>query len=59
MTNGKILDCKPMSRFCKGCNLKEGLKKSNSEKYEKWMENHGCKVNYTGSAPGMEVAGDG
>ena len=24
--SGKVLDVEPMSRYCKGCNLKKGLK---------------------------------
>ena len=57
ITNGKILDCEPMSRFCKGCSMKEPLKNSNPMECKKWKATHQCKTNYTGSAPGMEVTG--
>ena len=30
---GKVLDVEPMSRYCKGCNLKEDLKVKNPTAY--------------------------
>ena len=46
-----------MSRYCKACNLKESLKKSDPDSYTIWKESHSCKLNYRGSAPAMEVTG--
>lgn len=57
METGKILDVEPMSRYCKGCTLKENLKNTDPAKYDLWKVNHTCSYNYTGSANGMEVEG--
>lgn len=57
MDTGKVLDCEPMCRKCKACNMKEPLKKTDPEAYNQWLENHACKINYQGSAPGMELTG--
>ena len=46
-----------MSRICKACNLKNKLRKTNITAYENWKASHVCKLNYRGSAPGMEVIG--
>ena len=53
MTNGKILDCEPMSRICKACNLKNKLRKTNITAYENWKASHVCKLNYRGSIGGI------
>ena len=55
--NGKILDVEPMSRMCKECKLKENLKNTNPDLYGEWRATHDCKLNYQGSAGGMEVTG--
>jgi hypothetical protein len=57
MVNGKVLDIEAMSRACKGCLLKEKLKKTNLTSYEVWKSNHTCKFNYTGTAGNMEPVG--
>jgi len=57
METGKILDVEPMSRYCKACNLKENLRKTDPAQYDLWKVNHVCSYNYTGSANGMEVEG--
>ena len=57
METGKILDVEPMSRYCKGCSLKESLRISNPGQYDTWKANHKCNFNYVGSAGGMEVEG--
>ena len=57
MDTGKILDCEPMSRSCKACNLKEKLKKMDPLAFDVWKASHDCTLNYCGSAPGMEVTG--
>ena len=54
---GKILDCEAMSRSCKACKLKEALKRTDRNAYDGWKASHNCKINYLGSAPGMEVTG--
>ena len=48
METGKILDVEPMSRYCKACNLKENLKKTDPAQYDFWKVNHVCSYNYTG-----------
>ena len=53
----KILDCEAMSRSCKACKLKEALKRTDRNAYDGWKASHNCKINYLGSAPGMEVTG--
>ena len=44
-----------MSRYCKGCNLKKGLKVKNPTAYAEWKNATVCRFNYKGSASGMEV----
>ena len=53
----KILDCEPLSRSCKECSLNLKLKESNPNAFETWKSSHLCKLNYRGSAPGMELIG--
>ena len=57
METGKALDCKPMSQSCKACSLKLKLKESNPYAFETWKSSHVYKLNYHGSAPGMELIG--
>ena len=57
METGKILDVEPMSRYCKGCSLKESLRISNPGQYDTWKANHKCNFNYVVSAGGMGVEG--
>ena len=47
----------PMSRYCKGCNLKKDLKIKNPTAYAEWKNAHICRYNYKGSAGGMEAEG--
>ena len=46
-----------MSRHCIKCKSKEKLKISDRNSYDEWFATHNCKLNYKGSAGGMEVAG--
>ena len=55
--SGKVLDVEPMSRYCKGCNLKKGLKVKNSTAYAEWKNAHICRYSYKGSTGGMEAEG--
>ena len=57
MDTGKIFDCEPMSRSCKACGLKLKLKESNHNAFKTWKSSHVCKLNFRGSAPGMEMIG--
>ena len=57
LDSGKILDIEVMSRYCKGCKLKETLKKTNNYAYETWRLNHDCRLNHVGSSGAMEVTG--
>ena len=50
MKTGKIVDFEPMTRACKACQLKEGLKKDNPLAYEHWKESHLFNFNNHGTA---------
>ena len=36
--SGKVLDVEPMSRYCKGCNLKKDSKVKNPTAYAEWKK---------------------
>ena len=55
--SGKVLDVEPMSRYCKGYNLKKVLKVKKPTAYAEWKNAHICRYNYKGSAGGMEAEG--
>ena len=57
--NGKVIDTEVMSRKCKACGIKDNIKNTNPEQYERWKASHVsvCGINYQGSAPGMECEG--
>ena len=55
--NGKVLDVKPMSSYCKGCNLKKDLKVKNPTAHAEWKNAHICRFNYESLAGGMEAEG--
>ena len=55
--NGKVLDCVILSRSCKGCTRKEGVEKTNPERFKLWKAGHICNLNYQGSSPNMEKVG--
>ena len=55
--NGKVLDIESLSRHSIKCKSKEKLKISDRNSYDEWFATHNCKLNYKGSAGGMEVAG--
>lgn len=59
LQTGKILDIEVMSRYCKACALKEDLRKTDQNAYDKWMKSHQahCKLNHIGSAGAMEITG--
>ena len=57
MDSGKILDCEPMSRYCKGCYLHSNLAITDPAAYKTWKDSHICKINHKGSASAMEVTG--
>jgi len=57
METGKVLDVEAMNKVCKGCFLKEHLKKENPFDYEKWHDKHKCTYNYQGLSGGMEPEG--
>ena len=40
--SGKVLDVEPMSRYCKGCNLKKHLKVKSPPAYAEWKNAHIC-----------------
>ena len=46
-----------MSRFCRGCSLNQNHAKRNPTAYAKWKNLHICKMNFIGSASGMECEG--
>ena len=55
--NGKVLDIESMTRIYKACSLKQKLKETDPDQYDRWKESHCCTLNYNGSAPGMETVG--
>ena len=57
MINGKVIDSEPMTRQCRICNSHHDLKLSDPFAYDIWKASHICKLNYAGSAPGMEAEG--
>ena len=57
LDTGKVVDTEVMSRYCKGCKLKEPLQHINKAAFEKWQRTHKCKMNHSGSAAAMEITG--
>ena len=57
LDSGKVIDVEVMSRFCRGCSLNQNLAKRNPTAYAKWKNLHNCKMNFIGSASGMECEG--
>ena len=59
VNNGKILDVEILNRYCKLCSTTSRNLKDNPEQLEEWQKIHkeSCSLNYTGSAPAMEVEG--
>ena len=57
MDSGKVLDVEVMSRVCRGCSLNQNLAKKDPTAYVQWKNSHICKMNYIGSASGMECEG--
>ncbi|MBX9702962.1 MAG: hypothetical protein K2X39_02290, partial [Silvanigrellaceae bacterium] len=57
MDSGKILDVEVMSRVCRGCSLNQKLSKKDPTAYAEWRNSHICKMNFVGSASGMECEG--
>ena len=57
--SGKILGIEPLSRYCKSCNTMSRTLKNNPQMFEEWkkIRQESCKVNYSGTAPAMEVEG--
>ena len=57
--SGKVLDIEVLSRFCKSCSSMGRILKDDPQKLEEWLGTHeeSCPVNYTGTAPVMEVEG--
>ena len=57
--SGKVLDIEVLPRFCKSCSSMGRILKDDPQKLEEWLETHkeSCPVNYTGTAPAMEVEG--
>ena len=57
--NGKVLDIEVLFRFCKSCSSMGRILKDDPQKLEDWLGTHkeSCPVNYTGTAPAMEVEG--
>ena len=51
----KCLDVEILSDKCQAC--EKWQKKQNHPKYQQWKANHHCKINHTGSANSMEMAG--
>ena len=58
MDVGKVVDVECLTRVCRACDKRKGLKKSSTE-YQEWYEKHEkfCKCNFSGSAPSMESFG--
>ena len=50
----KVIDVERSSKQCSQCYGAESTRKSNPEKYEIFLSNHRCKINYTGSSGSME-----
>ena len=57
LDNEKNLGIEVMSRYCKACKSKEGLKISNKTLCGEWFASHKCNLNRVGSAGAMEVVG--
>ena len=57
MDSGKVLDVEAMSRVCRGCLLNQDLAKRDPTAYAQWRNSHICKMNFVGSAGGMECEG--
>ncbi|XP_065650235.1 uncharacterized protein LOC136078392 [Hydra vulgaris] len=55
--SGKVLDVEVMSRICRGCFLNQKLSKKDLTAYAEWRKSHISKMNFVGSAGGMECEG--
>ena len=55
VAEGKCIDFKVLSKYCKGCALWEQRKES--PLYMKWKENHNCQANHSKSSGAMEAVG--
>ena len=55
--SGKVLDIEVLSRFCKSCPNIGRILTDDPHKLEECLRTHeeSCHVNYTGTAPAMEV----
>lgn len=52
---GEVLDYHVLFESCQLCALKKG--KCTDEEFEKWLLEHECDINFTGSSPAMEAEG--
>ena len=59
VVSGKVVDIEPLSRFCKACSTMTRNLKDDVQQLVEWEKDHkeSCKVNYSGTAPAMEVEG--
>ena len=59
VNNGKVLDVEILNRYRMLCSTMSRNMKENPEQLEEWQKSHKewCNLNYTGSAPAMEVEG--
>ena len=55
IADGKCIDFKVLSKYCKGCAIWEQRKES--EQYINWKQNHKCQANHSKSSGAMEAVG--
>ena len=52
---GKVIDYQVLSKTCKGCQIWSSRK--GTPEYDRWKEEHQCKINHQKSAGAMEAVG--
>jgi len=57
LDTGKIVDIQVMRRYCKGCNSKGPLEKTDKSAFDNWQRKHKCSMNHSSSAGAMEITG--
>ena len=56
-SQGKVVNCEIMARYCKACKSNEHLRTTDPQAYATWQATHKCSLNFYGSAPKMESTG--
>ena len=57
INNGKGLEVAALCKSCRGCTGMKKIAFSYSACHETWKLSHNFNLSYTGSPPGMEIAG--